>query len=308
MTGARTVAVVALVIVASRLPAQQANASPAAFGMGNNATATAQGYDAVKWNPALLALPTNTAFSFSLAAVSAVQGLTPVSFDDVAKFGGRTIDPATKEEWLQRIGTGTQDGRLSAGVSAVGLSMGTLGFQLSATGYGTAKLNQDAAEVLLFGNAGRAGSARTLQFAGSRVNGGAFTTGAASFAMPLKNVNSLTPARLAIGVTGKFILGNGYVRAEDNGSVLTPTNIAVRFPMITNRSGETNVGTGLGLDAGLAWHSGSVARPRGAEHHQYLPVGYHQARCAVRRRELQRHHHDERLPGIRLFHRTAVVS
>jgi hypothetical protein len=247
-------AAVALPLAARGLEAQQPNPSVAAFGMAGNYSAAATGYEVVAWNPAMFALPGGTKFSFTILSVGGFSGLDPVELRDVAKFNGRTIDAATREEWLQRIGAGTEHGSAQGGVTFLALSMGRLAIQLGTTGTGAANLNQDAAEAILFGNAGRTGTSRPLRFDGSNASGDVFTTGAASVAEALPwHFGGDT---VAFGITGKFVVGSGAARAQDNGSVVTPNNVSVVFPMIY--TSDALAGMGGGVDVGLAWRKGAT--------------------------------------------------
>jgi hypothetical protein len=133
-------------------------------------------------------------------------------------------------------------------------------FQVGASGTGDANLNQDAAEALLYGNAGRTGTARNLAFNGSSANGSSFATGAASFAIPLPFAPMGGPLeRFSIGVTGKYVRGLAVARAQDNGSTVTSNNVTVAFPAIFMDSTHVgNVGSGFGMDLGLAWNDGGT--------------------------------------------------
>lgn len=254
MTRMHLFAAAVLVAAAPSLGAQLPNASPAAYGMAGNYTALATGYDAIAWNPAMLSMPGNSSFSFTLAGVNVSSGLKPVELADFAPFSGKLIPDATKEEWLQRIGSGTQTGDARTGITLFALSNGNIGLQAGTTAYGSMAMNQDAAEAILFGNAGRTGQPRDFNFAGSHADGRAFTTGALSLSLPL----GIHPegGAMAIGVTGKYILGNGYARAEDGGSTITTSNVAVKFPTIY--SNDWQAGGGAGLDVALAWRAGRM--------------------------------------------------
>jgi hypothetical protein len=261
MTRIRTLGVAAaLVLGAHALQAQQPSASAAAFGMAGNYTAAAQGYDAVAWNPAMLSLRSAPAFSMTLLSVGGVSGIDPVTPADFAPWGGQVTPAATKEAWLAKIGAGTERGRVDAGVTGIAMSIGRLGFQLSESGYGAANLNQDAAEALLFGNAGRTGSAKSFTFKGSNASAAAFTTGAVSVALPFPI--GRPDQELSIGITGKYVVGSAVVRAQDNGSAVSPANLDVQFPIIYSPlsagSGFPNNGSGAGLDVGIAWSSRST--------------------------------------------------
>ncbi|MDQ2666428.1 MAG: conjugal transfer protein TraF [Gemmatimonadota bacterium] len=237
--------------------AQQPNASAAAFGMGGNFQAAATGFNAVAWNPAMLGVG-DGGFTLNLLSGGMLTGLGPVKLADITDFGGKTIPASTKEAWLNQIGNGTETGGANAGLSIIALSVGPVAFQLGASGTGDASLNQDATEVLLYGNAGRTGAVRDMFFNGSSLNGSSFATGAVSFALPLP----LAPMggaleRFSAGVTAKYVRGIAVARARDNGSSLTANNIGVVFPVIVTDSDHVgNAGSGFGMDLGVAWNSG----------------------------------------------------
>ena len=255
MTTLRTLsAVIVLSAAAQAAGAQLPNASAAAYGMAGNYTAAATGYDAVAWNPANLGLSTPK-FSLNLLALSGSTGLDPVKFNDISAFGGKVIPAATKEAWLQQIGSGTERGSVDAGISLVALSVGRLGFQIGASGAGEANLNQDAAEALLFGNAGRTGTPKDLRLNGSSAGGSSFVTGAVSLGLPISWQPMGEPdEQFSIGVTGKYVVGAAVARAKDNGSLITPDNVQVQFPTIYSPDYTSgNAGSGVGVDVGVAW-------------------------------------------------------
>lgn len=244
-------AIAALVAFGHALSAQQPNASAAAFGMAGNYTAVAAGYDAVAWNPANLGQMT-PAFSLNLLTAGGVTGLDPVKLSDINVYAGKLIPASAKETWLQSIGSGTERGRANAGLSIVAMSIGHLGFQLGLSGAGQANLNQDAAEALLFGNAGRTGTPKSLALNGSSADGSSFGTGAVSLGIPISHGDH--GETMSIGVTGKYVLGLAMGRAQDNGSQVTANNINAQFPVIyTDSSHLGNSGSGFGVDVGLAW-------------------------------------------------------
>ena len=249
-------ATVALVAVAHTASAQQPNASAAAFGMAGNYTAAASGYDAVTWNPANLG-QTTPAFSLNLMSLNGVTGLDPVKLSDINVYGGKLIPSSAKEVWLQSIGTGNERGRVDGGLSILALSIGHLAFQVGASATGQASLNQDAAEALLFGNAGRTGTPRSLALNGSSALGSTFGTGAASIGIPVSHGDH--GETFSIGVTGKYVVGIAMGRAQDNGSQISVNNINVQFPLVyTDTASIGNSGSGVGVYVGLAWSNTST--------------------------------------------------
>ena len=255
MTNIRVIALATLV-AAHAASAQQPNASAAAYGMAGNFQAAATGYNAVAWNPAMLGIGEG-GFSLNLLSGGLTTGLGPVKLTDITNFGGQKIPVATKEAWLNQIGTGTETGGLNAGFSLIALSIGPVALQGGLSGTGDANLNQDAAEALLYGNAGRTGTAKDLSFKGSSMHGSSFATGAASIALPLPFVPTIGPLdKLSFGVTAKYVQGLVVGRAQDNGSSVTSSNVVVAFPAIfTDSTHRGNSGSGVGLDLGLAWNS-----------------------------------------------------
>jgi hypothetical protein len=253
----RAVATTALLAIASVAGAQQPNANVAAFGMAGNYSAAARNFDAVAWNPANLALPGNSVASLNLGGIGGTTGINPVTLQMIGRFNGTTIPAETKDAWLQSIGTGTENGRVQGSVSLIGISIRNIALQVGTSATGEANLDQDAAEVLLYGNAGRTGTVRNYQFAGSNASGAAFTTGAASIGVPLPFMLTGAPDEIiTIGVTGKYVVGNAYANAQDNGSSITPSNASIVFPAVYGS--DASLGRGVGVDVGLAWHSGSM--------------------------------------------------
>lgn len=245
----RAAAVAALVAAPGALAsAQQSSASVTAYGMAGSYTALARGYDAVAWNPANLGLPGNPAFSLSLLAAGGTSGVDPVSLADIKQYQGVTLPASVKQEWLERVtANGGETGQGNAGVSYLALSAGRVALQVSSNASLGAKMTPDAFEALLYGNAGRTGTPRDLDFSGSQFDGSAFTTAAASVGIPLG-------AHLALGVTGKYVLGNFVEHAADAGSSVTSSGVAVSFPVVYSPpdSGQV-VGSGAGVDVGAAW-------------------------------------------------------
>lgn len=257
MSNYRMIALATLV-TARVASAQQPNASAAAFGMAGNYQAAAAGADAVAWNPAMLGVQ-GGGFSLSLLSGGILTGLGPVKLTDITAFSGKKIDIATKEAWLTQIGRGTETGGLNAGISLIALSVGPLALQAGVSGTGDANLNQDAAEALLYGNAGRTGAPKDLSFTGSSTNGSSFATGAASIAIPLPLSLAGPLDKFSLGITGKYVRGLAVARARDGGSLVTTSNVAVSFPAIfTDSTHYGNAGSGVGVDLGLAWNSGGT--------------------------------------------------
>jgi Family of unknown function (DUF5723) len=266
----RVVAFALLLIVAASARAQTANASTAATALSGAFTARATGYNAVNWNPANLAMPGNPGFSLTLVALDGNTGLKPIDLQKIHD-GGPILSRSVREQWLLDVtAQGGQTGGASGGLTELGLSIGSLAFQVSTKVSTDMNLSPDAIEGMLFGNKGRdTTTLHTLQLAGSRFQVAGYSTGAVSYGFPLAKLIPL--ANFAVGATVKYTVGHFLVMGLDNGSSFGTNdigNFAAILPDSLNRPrcdslpGQTkcqnklpsgNVGSGVGLDLGGAW-------------------------------------------------------
>ncbi len=246
----------ALAVAASSVSAQLPQASATALGMGENVTASARGFAAVANNPAGLGMSDSPGFSLAIPSVSVQLGLGPVTLADLAQWQGEMLQPSTKDAWLQGIlDAGGQGGTVGVGATPLALSIGPVGFQLSGIATGVMSLAPDAAELLLYGNAGRTGSPADLDFSGSTLDGFALTTAAFSLGLPVSE-------RLSVGVTGKYVVGNGLIIGRDVGSftVAAPLAVSTDFPILATNTDDVkfNNGTGVGMDVGAIWRGPAI--------------------------------------------------
>ena len=156
------------VAVCGTARAQLPSTSPAYLGTAGNSAAMARGFSAVALNPANLGLSDNPRFSLTVIPVQARAGLGPIGFGSIADYEGKVIPESRKAAWLREIqNAGGLTADSGAGASAVCLSAGRFGFQITSVANVRAKLNPDAAELALYGNAGRTGSPRDYDLQGS---------------------------------------------------------------------------------------------------------------------------------------------
>ena len=261
------VARVAALLSAAAAPAlaQLPSASAAATGLGDNYTAVARGSNAAAWNPAGLGMPGNPRFSFAIGG-RAAGGVAPISLTDVAAYAGVPLPDDVRSRWLADI---REEGALrlngSVGGSLFAMSTGRVAFQLGTQLHGVGELAPDAAELLLFGNAGMTGEPRDLSFAGTRFLTSVVTTVGMSYAQPLAlRLGPLPEQHFAIGATVKYMVGNALAMGADRSSAAStaPLGMTVDFPVVQSDStfGDNgNVGSGLGLDVGASWQAGPFA-------------------------------------------------
>lgn len=257
---ARAMLAAASIALPAAAAAQQPNASPAATGLGGAYTARARGYDAVAWNPANLGQPGNPAFSFTFGSVNGSSGLDPISLSDFAPYSGKNLPADQRERWLEKVtSNGGENGRLDGGITLLGMSAGHVALQVATSVVGSTKLNPDAFEALMFGNAGRTGQVRTLNLAGSNMHAGVFSTAALSYGVSMGD-DPKTGRHMSLGVTGKYVLGNGVLMAQDLGTTATTSAVVVDFPIVySNPDSGKVVGNGFGMDVGFAWTQGKMS-------------------------------------------------
>ena len=245
--------ILALAMVSFAAPAagQLPQASATALGMGFNTTASTRGFAAIANNPAGLGMDDSPGFSMSIPAISVESGLGPVTLGDLSDWEGRLVPASVKEAWLESVvASGAQAGTLNAGATPVALNVGRLGIQLSTQVGGRVALGSDAVELLLYGNAGRTGTAQDFDLEGSALDGYMLSTAAVAWGFQVGE-------RLHLGVTGKYTVGSGLVVGRDDGTVLRadPLSAEVRFPTLYPGDGDFvfDRGSGVGLDVGAVW-------------------------------------------------------
>jgi hypothetical protein len=239
--------------------AQLTNASSAATGLSGAYTARARGFNAVAWNPANLAMPGNPGFSLALFTGGLDAGLKPIDMAKLSEYSGQFVPAAVREQWMVDVtSAGGQKGAAGGGVTWLALNLGKIGFQLDTKVASDANLAPDAMEAILFGNAGRTGTVKSLNLAGSSLQGAAYSTGAFALGLPLGGLVPLTD--FAAGMTVKYTVGHALVMALDDGSSIGTNDVRVNFPAVTLDSlsreeakSGTPIGTGIGLDLGAAW-------------------------------------------------------
>jgi hypothetical protein len=259
----RALIAVPALLCASVVGAQLPNASPAAAGLGGNFTAIARGYEAVRWNPANLAMPGRPFLSLGLAMLGGTVGMDPVDLKTFTAGKGADVPDATRIAWVDEARlAGGQHIRMDGGVTPIALSVGPIGIQVGNSTYTNMDLSPDAWEAVLFGNAGNnGGQAKDLDFAGTSIRAGTFTTGAVSVALPIPinfTQGILKNERAAIGLTGKYVVGHGVLFAEDNGSVFGGQSITLSFPSLAPIGDDFDplASTGMGADLSVAWSGG----------------------------------------------------
>ena len=227
--------VLAGLLTPALLSAQLPDPSTRALGMGNAYTSLARGYEAVAWNPAMLAAWGRPFFTIGLPHVNVEFGSNSFGFSDVRKYANSYLTTADKQTLLDKITGSDLSIRSLLGAAPFGLSVGPFALMVGASGEMDAGLSKDAVRLALMGNPSANGS---FSAAGSNGRAWAATTAAGSFALPF----SLPVGRLSVGATYKYVIGNFLGTATDLGSQLAFTPL-----FSANESGQalyTNYATG----------------------------------------------------------------
>lgn len=254
----------ALLAAPAALAAQLPDNSTRSLGMGGAYTALARGFEAVSWNPALLAARGRPGLSISLPAAQFEFGSNAYGFGDFNKYSEEYLTDADKQLLLDKVDS-TLEVRTIVGVTPFALQIGPFAMSLGTSGDAFAGLGRDAVELMLFGNASRSGPGQYFTAAGSNARGWAATTLAGSFALPLP----LPIGRVSAGVTVKKIWGHalGVGRELNSQLGLNPNFTATArghviytdydedydFEGFALFDEQASPGSGFGLDLGGVW-------------------------------------------------------
>ena len=232
--------VVAGLLAPALLSAQLPDPSARALGMGGAYTSLARGYEAVAWNPAMLAAWDRPGLSIGLPHFDVEFGSNAYGFSDVSKYANSYLTAADKQALLDKITGSTLDIRSLIGAEPLGLSVGPFALMVGAAGELNAGIAKDAVRLALEGNAPQGGVLSTLSAAGSNARAWAATTAAGSFALPFQ----IPLGRLSVGATYKYVIGNFLGGANDLG-----TQVAFNPLFTATEAGEalyTNYARGCG--------------------------------------------------------------
>jgi len=205
--------VLAGLLAPALLHAQLPDASTRALGMGGAYTALARGYEAVAWNPAMLAALGRPGFSINLPRLNLELGSNALGFSDFRKYANSYLSDADKQTILGKIKDSTLAIRTLVGVG-FGFSVGPFALSAGSAGEMNLGIVKDAVRLALYGNAPRAGASSLFTARGSNGRAWAATTLAGSFAHPFP----VPVGHLSVGATFKYVIGNYLGSAGDLGT------------------------------------------------------------------------------------------
>ena len=231
--------VLAGLLVPAVMQAQLPDPSTRALGMGGAYASLARGYEAVAWNPAMLAAVGRPGFTLDLPHVNLEFGSNSFGLSDVRKYAGTFLTDADKATLLGKIDT-TLTLRSMIGAAPFGFSFGPFAILVGTAGQMSLGVGKDAVRLALYGNAPRPGNPSLFTAQGSNGRAWAATTIAGSFALPIPS----PLGHLAVGATYKYVIGHFIGSAADLG-----TQVAFS-PLFTATEGGEAVYTNYDSDCG----------------------------------------------------------
>lgn len=246
-------------VAGASLAGAQGNASAAASAMGGNYTALARNFNAVAWNPANLGMTGNSRFSLALSPQLGI-GTGPITLADLKEYEGVVVPAAVREAWLQKVIDNKGQGiGGDVELTPLAISIGSFGLSATTTVRTDGAIPAAVAELLLFGNAGRTGTAQDYVADDLALDANATSTFALAYG---RRLGLFPVGEFAVGVTGKYMIGHGMASLRDNGSTITSNPIEVNLdaPLVmtdTASSSYMNNGSGIGLDIGASWKVGN---------------------------------------------------
>jgi len=240
--------VLAGLLVPALLQAQLADPSTRALGMGGAYTALARGYEAVAWNPAMLAAVGRPGFTIDLPHLNVEFGSNAYGLSDVKKYANTYLTTSDKQTLLDKIKDSTLTIRSLLGVAPFGLSIGPVGLLVSEAGQMSVGVGKSAVQLALFGNA-PSGNSSLFTARGSNGMAWAATTIAGSFALPIPS----PLGHLAVGATYKYVIGNFIGTGADLGSqvAFNPLFSATEAGEAVYTNYETNCGSFSPFKSGM---------------------------------------------------------
>lgn len=282
----------ALVIGPTVAAAQSGQSTARAVAMGRSMTASAQGYEAIVWNPALLGTRNRPKFSINIAQVGLSSRSNVLSPSELWRY--YTSDSLTQQDKTDILNKvrATSDSTFAVGaladVMAIAVTVGNFGIALTGTGADAdAAVSDDAIELILFGNTARRAPGERYLGAGSRGAGISAATLAVSwgqgFALPVGHLAVGATAKLRRGVLagGGNSLGS-YVQNAPNFEARAGYQVVYFDPDVS-----LNNGSGFGLDLGAAYDFASGVRIAAAVENVFSTMSWKDEKLRYKQEEYE---------------------
>jgi len=236
-----------MMVLGTALAAPVHAQTPLLLSTAGASLALSHGIEALSANPAHLGMPQTTWVQMRVVGVGAGVHTNGLGFDDYRKYNGATLNDDDKSDILSQV----PDAGLSlwSEGSATALSLRAGSWGLAASGLGSARgnLDREAIDLILHGNADQP----EWIFENSEGDGLASWQVALSHGRQLFTLNGgpVFAGLSAAYVRGLYLASADQVRAD----------IATQTTGLTGDASAEWItatgGTGLGVDAGLAWQA-----------------------------------------------------
>ncbi|MDH4350321.1 MAG: DUF5723 family protein [Gemmatimonadota bacterium] len=282
----------ALVIGPTMAAAQSGQSTARALAMGRSMTASARGYEAIVWNPALLGTRNRPKFSINIAQVGLSTRSNVLSPSELWRYyTSDSLSQQDKTDILDKV-RATSDSTFGVGaladVMAISVTVGNFGISLTGTaGDADAAVGDDAIELILFGNTARRAPGERYVGAGSRGAGLSVATLAASWGQGI----AVPVGHLAVGATAKLrrglLAGGGnslgsYVQNAPNFEARAGYQVVYFDPDVS-----LNNGSGFGLDLGAAYDFVSGIRIAAAIENVFSTMSWKDEKLRYKQEEYQ---------------------
>ncbi len=233
--------------------AQQVVSSSRMAGTADVLGASARGAEALAVNPALLGAGDTGQWSIVTGAPLLSWRANPITMADIAKYGGKTLPDAVKQDWLSRVSSnGAQEAAADLSATALAVSWHGIAASLSAVGGATSSLPRDGVAMLLYGNTNPDGTpaARSFSDGSARGYGAALVTVGAGHRLGQVHWFG-SNATLYGGASVKAMVAGGYAEVWGlSGQTTTqPVSASLNFPTLKSHKSLTGVGMDLGFAA-----------------------------------------------------------
>ncbi len=218
--------------------------SARAAGMAGTYTAAARNLDAVGWNPANLALPSDRSLSIAIFSFGFNGRNDAFDLDDYNRYNGKAWNEEVRQEILDKLPPEGIRANASGEARALGISIGRYAVRVTAFGAGRARFPRDPLELALFGNE------RDRVYNVADTEGKAQAAWSISFSAghPIRRRGSRV---VSVGVTVRYLRGLGFFELQDAQGTLVTLDSGWQLEG-SSLARRAEGGRGFSFDLGLA--------------------------------------------------------
>jgi hypothetical protein len=238
-----------ILVLIALCPTQSQATTALAIATAGADLALASGLDAVSGNPAHLGKPGAIQTQLRLFSVGGGLRSNSLGWSDYRRYNGTTLTADDKSAILDKIPGGGFALTAEAGISALALRVGQWALTTGAVASGRGLMDEDALELLFYGNAHRA----DWIFEDSDAEGMAAWQIALSHG---RRIGSLRNRPLYFGISVAHIRGLYFAEASEASARLATETTGLVGDAAADLTTSTG-GSGWGLDLGIAYETGN---------------------------------------------------